>query len=111
MAAMSPHDKASAVEALRREAPFLARKERTCALIDWPVLDNVCRLLEAPEAIQDPFIALQDLATLIGALVFYDHLLVIDWRTPGRVHEPIARRAALLLELDDEIAGLHPTGS
>jgi hypothetical protein len=111
MAAMSPHDNASAVEALRHEAPFLAREERTCALVDWPVLDNVCRLLEAPEAIQDPFIALQDLATLIGALVFYDHLLVIDWRTPGLVHEPIARRAALLLELDDEIAGLHPTGS
>ena len=108
---MTAADDASAVELLHREAPFLVREEHTCALIDWPVLENVCRLLEPPEGIRDPFLALNDLATVIGALVFYDRLLVIDWPTPGVVGEPIARRAARLLELDDEIAGLLPSGS
>lgn len=53
------------------------------ALVDWTAVRNSCLLLEGVEPSEynelhlDPFLALADLASLAGAVIFYDRVLVL----------------------------------
>lgn len=88
-------------EALRCEIDIPTSEATSIAIVDWTSIRNSCLLLEGvdPQDFQsmalDPFIALADLASVVAAVIFYDHVLVLtdpDW----------ASRANRALGLQDE---------
>jgi hypothetical protein len=56
---------------------------RSAAIVDWTAVRNSCLLIEGVDASDleslrlDPFLAFADLAATIGAVVFYDRVLVL----------------------------------
>jgi hypothetical protein len=87
--------------ALRRELNIVSSEATSIAIVDWTSIRNSCLLLEGvdPKEFQtlalDPFIALADLASIVGAVIFYDRVLVladVEW----------AWRANRFLGLQDE---------
>ncbi|MBK8255033.1 MAG: hypothetical protein IPK82_20535 [Polyangiaceae bacterium] len=85
---------------IRHQADVAANPASTIALIDWTSLDNTCRLL-AGDDIDDPFVALLDFATILGAILFYDRLLVLD------ITGDTAAKANKLLMLDEVIRPIN----
>jgi hypothetical protein len=97
------------------------------ALVDWTSLEHARRLLsgeilaprhqsssdahtkmressglrEAPEPQFDPFVALGDLASIVGALIFHDRVAVLD-------HLAAARRAHEVFGMEGVIRGIRP---
>jgi hypothetical protein len=65
--------------ARQRSALALPSAPASIAVIDWCAARNVVALFEEAQSIADPFVAILDLATVIGALVFYDRLLLLDY--------------------------------
>jgi hypothetical protein len=72
----------------------------SAAVVDWSALHHTWCLFEAPDTIPDPFIALLDLSTVIGALIFHDVVLVID-------HDRIASRINGLFGIEGVVRGLE----
>jgi hypothetical protein len=62
---------------------------------------NTWCLFREPHSIVDPFLAIADLAAVVGAIIFYDSLLVLDFAG-------IARRSNELLDLDGIVRGIDP---
>jgi hypothetical protein len=69
--------------------------------VDWSALQHVWCLFDAPHTIADPFIALLDLSTVVGALIFHDVILAIDY-------DDIASRTNTLFNVDGIVQGLEP---
>jgi hypothetical protein len=73
---------------LRREINMSSSETASVAIVDWTSIRNSCLLLEGADPSHfetlslDPFIALADLASIVGAVIFYDRVLVlasVDW--------------------------------
>jgi len=69
------------------------------ALLDFPTVNHVCRLFEG-FPIGDPFVGISDLGTLIGAMVFYDRLLVLPVN-------PVVDRAESILHHGGVLRAVH----
>jgi hypothetical protein len=90
------------IAAERSGLPLPQGRYASIAVVDWSALNNTWQILREPAAVTDPFIAILDLSTIITAVIFYDHLLVLDY---GEV----AQRTTEILGLDnDVIVGLPP---
>ena len=63
---------------VRSNLPFPQGRRVSIAVVDWSALNNTCRLLIEPAAVDDPFTAILDLSTIVTALIYYDHLLVLQ---------------------------------
>ncbi|MEU7060458.1 hypothetical protein [Streptomyces sp. NPDC046197] len=71
------------------------------ALVDWSALRDACELLEADLGpIRDPFIALANLSVVVGAVIFHDRLVVLDYGD-------MAARANRLLGIDGLVRSLQ----
>jgi hypothetical protein len=95
---------------LRTQLGVNPREPSAVAVVDWTALRNCCFLLEGidPSDFErfrlDPFTALADLASVIGAVLFYDRVFVIAeddmvWRANrllGLGDQPIASLSANL---------------
>jgi hypothetical protein len=64
---------------VRSNLPFPQGRRVSIAVVDWSALNNTCRLLIEPAAVDDPFTAILDLSTIVTALIYYDHLLVLNY--------------------------------
>ena len=73
------------------------------ALIDWSAVNNVCRLFEDPEEIADPFIAVLDLAAVVGAIIFNDYVVCLDYAA-------VSSRTSEFLGLDGIVKGIDASG-
>lgn len=78
-------------------------RNRTIAIVDWSALHRTCELLTGNE-VEDPFIALADLSSVLGACLFYDKVIVMEG---GDLHE----RASRALGLDDVFTPISPSAS
>jgi hypothetical protein len=56
----------------------LSARPKSVAIVDWTSLDHACHLLEGTLEDHDPFVALGDLASVAGAVIFYDRVAVLD---------------------------------
>jgi hypothetical protein len=84
----------------QRAALALPTGPASVAVIDWSAARNTVALFDDARTIADPFVAILDLATVVGALIFYDHLLLLDYGG-------MAARLAQLFELGDVVHGLN----
>jgi hypothetical protein len=88
--------------ARQQSALALPGDPASIAVIDWCAARNVMTLFEEAQSIVDPFVAILDLATVIGALVFYDGLLLLDYAG-------IAARLAEVFGLKGVVHGIDAT--
>ena len=88
--------------ARQRGALSLPAGSGSIAVIDWNAARNTVMLFREPRAIVDPFMAVLDLATVVGAFVFYDRLLLLDY-------DAMAARLAEVFDLHGVVQGISAT--
>ncbi|MEV8598269.1 hypothetical protein [Streptomyces sp. NPDC052012] len=90
--------------ARQRTSLALPDNPSSVAVIDWNAARNTIALFEDVRSIRDPFIATLDFATVVGGLLFYDRLLLLDY-------DDVASRLNGLFRLDDTVQGIDPKES
>lgn len=86
-----------------RELP----KAASVAVVDWTTIDHSWLLLTEEHHRNsgfDPFVALADLASLVGALILYDRVVVFDGNDPSSR----TRMLATLLSAEDAFNMIEP---
>lgn len=63
--------------AISRQVDLGANPHPSIALVDWTSLHHARLLVEQPDEIRDPFVALANFASVVAAVLFYDQVLVI----------------------------------